>query len=220
MLRKSVKTFFELPLNQRFERVVSVSRWRVHTGQDRLRGIIEHFCGHVDPTDGADVVEGAKGLWVTVWIQRNRWRRPKIRFHHGTCRPLRYRCDFLAVRFMRLRVARSCLVKCLSLAPSQPVCNSSVRAAFFSSALRMLSATVVGVCPLRGGRCRRWASLFVANVVRTRRRARGLRRMEQRCDFLGEPRTVTHCSGLNQMVVIVKVTRSFGSGPCVAIDVG
>ena len=157
-------------------------------------------------------------LGLVVSNQRNRWRRPKIRFHHGTCRPLRYRCDFLAVRFMRLRVARSCLVKCWSLAPSQPDCNSSVRAAFFSSALRMLSATVVGVWPSRGGRCRRWASVVVAKVVRTRRRARGLRRMEQRCDLLGEPSAVAQCSGLNQMVVIVKVARCFGSRPSVAID--
>ena len=51
------------------------------------------------------------------------------------------------------------------------------------------------------------------------RRARGLRRMEQRCDLLGEPRAVTQCSGLNQMVVIVKVARCFGSRPRVAIDV-
>ena len=133
---------------------------------------VSRFSGHVDLSEVAALVEGGRmRLGLAVSNQRNPWRRPKIRFHHGTCRPLRYRCDFLAVRFMRLRVARSCLVKCWSLAPSQPVCNSSVRAAFFSSALRMLSATVVGVWPSRGGRCRRWASAVITVIKASARRS-------------------------------------------------
>jgi len=43
--------------------------------------------------------------------------------------------------------------------------------------------------------------------------------MEQRCDLLGEPRAVTQRASFNQVVVIVKVARRFGSGPFVAIDV-
>jgi hypothetical protein len=44
--------------------------------------------------------------------------------------------------------------------------------------------------------------------------------MEQRCDLFGEPGTVAQRASFNQVVVIVKVARRFGSGPPVAVDVG
>jgi hypothetical protein len=43
--------------------------------------------------------------------------------------------------------------------------------------------------------------------------------MEQRCDLFGEPGAVAQRASINQVVVIVKVARRFGSWPPVSFDV-
>ena len=60
MLRKSVKTFFEMPSNQRVGREVRVSRWPVHTGQDRLRGVFVAIVVTSTPLEVVDLGKGAE----------------------------------------------------------------------------------------------------------------------------------------------------------------